>query len=91
MSRTKKATGLGAGVFFPEKDEKQTNNTNMPTPTKKAGHYKASLNLAEDTYNALTALKVHFRKRRGKNVTFAGIIDEAVLVLLEQEGLEPEG
>jgi hypothetical protein len=90
MRKPKKETGLGSSVFFDEPQiDKVVDDTEKPTSTpKKEPTYKASLNLSSDTYTALTALKVHLRKQRGKNVSFAEIIDNAVIDYLQKEGLQ---
>ena len=84
--QTSKA-GLGSKVFFQQMNEAGADEQEK-TPTKSIPKYKASLELAGETYKALSALKLHFREQRGKYVSFAQIIDQAVQELLEKEEIE---
>jgi hypothetical protein len=55
--------------------------------TESAGREKVSYSLAEITVNRLEALKSHYRLSYKSRTTYGKLLDEAVRLLAEREGL----
>lgn len=57
------------------------------TPPEPAGREKVGYSLAEVTVNRLEALKSHYRLSYKSRTTYGKLLDEAVRLLAEKEGL----